>query len=754
VPLAYAVLSLLLWPMPLLGLLHVESAAVIAFGAYFIAGPSSLTLFRQGHQVRSVFLMQEAALLVPMFFLTITTLWRPNCGYLQGLLFFLLFPVVTVAFAVGSAYLLDALNVRKKKIILVVAGLLICILAPIHDIGFHPQFYTYNHVFGGVLGPVYDEELAIRAGLFAFRGLTLAWTALLLLVGSRIKNRRELNDSYGGSWNFAAIGATTALIVVTYAFAAPLGINTTVGQIRDRLTGHIATANFDIYYSPEQLSASQAKNVAEEHEFRHNVLSGRLNVRVANRIKSFLYPDPETKAALTGARYSNVAPIWLPAPQMHILTSDLEHVFPHELAHVFSREFGLPWIRASVAVGLVEGLAVALEPPDGLPNPHEQVSAALLDRSSDDLTLDVAAHLSPWGFWTGRGAVSYTTMGSFITFLLETYGPNPLKDAYAWATFEQAYGKSVERLAKEWTEMLLSLRAVQASSGPLVSARFAVLSLFEKTCPHHIPPYRKSYARAVAALMTQDTVAAVRHVNRSIELEPRYVSSLDLWSRLSLARDEEGEVLARVGRIAPDSMTAALFVRMGDARALRGDSVQARHAYSEAIRRLPTFAFEDRSRLALRMIAAGKPGVIRILVVEGGHKIDEPDPLADWARALVYARQDRYEQAVRSLRTTVGWSDFDFDTEAVQMIGYGPAHVRELRLRRLVWLARFTYRSGDPSAAAEIAREAAARYRLSGAFNEAAAIDDFREKMLWLASRAFAKGASFELLSQYQRVER
>ena len=752
--LAYAALSLLLWPMPLLGLLHVESAAVVAFAAYFIAGLSSLTLLRQGYHVRSVFPIQETALLVPLLLLTITTLWRPNCGYLHGILFFLLFPVITVAFAVGSAYLLHVLNVRRKKVMLVVAGLLICILAPIYDIGFHPQFYTYNHVFGGVLGPIYDEELAIRSGLFAFRGLTLAWTALLLLVASRIKNRRELNASFRRSWNFASIVVTATMIVLVYVFAAPLGINTTLGQIRDRLPGHITTANFDIYYSPEHLSASEASNVAEEHEFRHDVLSERLDVRVENRIESFLYPDPETKAALTGARYSNVAPIWLSVPQMHILTSDMERVFPHELAHVFSREFGLPWIRASVAVGLLEGLAVALEPPDGLPNPHEQVSAALLDQSSSDLTLDVAANLSPWGFWTGRGAVSYTTLGSFITFLLDTYGPHPLKEAYAWATFEEAYGKSVEELTREWTEMLMSLQAVQASSGPLVSARFAVPSLFEKTCPHYIPPYRKSYDRAVAALIAQDTLAALRHVNRSIELEPRYVRGLDLWSRLSLARGEEEDVLARIGRIAPDSMTAALFVRVGDARAIRGDSVHARYAYNEAIRRLPTFAFEDRSRLALRMIAAGKRQVIRILVVEGGHMVDEADPLAEWARALVYARQDRYEQAVRSLRTTVEWPDFDFGTEGAQMMGYGQSHVRELSRRRLVWLAGFTYRAGDPPAAAELAREAAASYRLSGAFNEAAAIDDFREKMLWLGSRAFAQGAFFERVSQYELLER
>lgn len=756
-PLVYAVLSLLLWPIPLLGLLHVESAALTAFAAYFIAGLSSLTLFRHGRDVRSVILMQEAALFVPLALLTITLIWRPNCGYFQGLLFFLLFPVVTVAFAAGSAHLLHVLKVRRKRSILIAAGLLISVLGPLYDIGFHPQFYTYNHIFGGVLGPVYDEELAIRNGLFVFRWLTLAWTALLLFVGSRIKNRQASESQSAGGLNLVGIGAAAVLIVAAYIFAAPLGINTTSSQIRDRLSGHIATSNFDIYYSPEHLSEARARVIADEHEFRHHVLSGRLDLEFEGRIQSFLYPDPDTKAALTGARYSNVAPVWLPAPQMHILISDVDRVLPHELAHVFSREFGLPWIRASVAVGLIEGIAVALEPPDGLPDPHEQVSAALLDKSSDDLTLEIAAHLSPWGFWTGRGAVSYTTMGSFIAFLLNSYGPDPLKDAYAWASLEQAYGKSVEELSREWIKMLFSLPAVQASSGPLVSARFAVPSLFEKVCPHHLPPYRKSYRNALTALMKEDTVAALQHVNRSIELEPRYLRSLDLWSRLALARDEREEVVEQIEGVPPDSMTAALFVRIGDARALLGDSTEARRAYGEAFRRLPTFAHDDRSRLALRLGAAGKAEIIRMLVVPGSHSDVEGDPLATWARALAYARQDRYEQAARLLRTIIGWPNIDTDTVDTytgSTIGFETPHARELRRRGLVWLARFMYRSGEPSAAATIAREAAATYRLAGASNEADAIDDFREKMLWLASREHAHGRFFDLLSLYERVER
>ncbi len=736
VPIAYAVLALLLWPIPVFGLLHAESSAVVAFAAYFVAGLSSLNLFREKRAIGSVLLRQEAALLVPWVLLTASLLWRPNCAYLDGLLFFLVFPAVTVVFAVALAYVIDALQIEKKKSVMVAIGLLVSVAGPLYDIGFHPQFYTYNHVFGGVLGPIYDEELAVRPGLFVYRGLTLAWAVLFVLLGRLANARTKTRRATARRWNFAGTGLVMVSIALVYALSAPLGLNTTVGYLRDRLDGHVATEHFDIYYPSDRLSESELAVVAHEHEYRYRDLATKLDVEVDGRIQSFLYPDPETKAALTGAQFTNVAPVWLATPQLHVLVSDLDRAFAHELAHVFSREFGLPIVRASLSVGIVEGLAVALEPPRGLPSPHEQVSAALFGVTVDNLELAVASRLSPLGFWTGRGAVSYTTMGSFVSYLLEAYGPGPLKAAYARAGFRDAYGKSVEALTKEWTDVLRSLTYVEASAGPLVSARFAIPSLFEKRCPHHTPPYRRAYRDAFTALARKDSAQAFSRVQRSLEIEPGYVPSLDLWSHLALAQRREVDVLDRLRHVPADSMTSALYVRLGDALAMEGDSLSARRAYTAALRRLPSFAHEDRSRLGLRVVGAGRPSMIRMLATGTPTSGDEPEPAVTWARALAHARQDRFELAVHLLRTTLRAPGSR--SEEVVASGHEAVHVEALRRRGLVWLARFTYRSGAPSTAAALAAEARDRYLRDGAFNEAAAIDDFRGKMLWLASRESA----------------
>ena len=110
-----------------------------------------------------------------------------------------------------------------------------------------------------------------------------------------------------------------------------------------------------------------------------------------------------------------MTPVWLSTPQVHVLAGQFEEIFPHELVHAFSRSFGMPILNASPAVGLVEGLAVAFEPPDGGPDASEQVAAVMGGETADRL----ARSLDPFGFWGGRGAVSYTTTGSFVGYLCE-----------------------------------------------------------------------------------------------------------------------------------------------------------------------------------------------------------------------------------------------------------------------------------------------------------------------------------------------
>lgn len=737
---AYVILGVLLWPLPLLGLLHAESSAVVAAAAFFVAGLSAISQFRRGVALSASILWHLAALVVPLTMLTLSLLWRPNCGYVDGLVFYLLFAMPSIPLAVGLAYALDRWNVRWPAGWLVGIGAAVCVAGPVYDIGFHPQFYTYNHVFGGVLGPVYDEELALRSGLFVFRGMTLVWAALLMLIGAISRRNggkersREMTANRKAMWG---AGAAAGALLAGYMFSAEIGINTTQETLKEALPGVIETKHFDIYYRPGRLSESDLRAVADQHEFRYHRLARALGVEVDGRIQSFLYPDAEVKAELTGARYTNVAPVWLSTPQVHVLVEEFERVFPHELVHVFSREFGLPILNASLSVGLVEGLAVALEAADGRPTPHEQVSAALLSTAPakgggapdarGELARSVSTRMSPAGFWGGRGAISYTTMGSFVRYLIDAYGAEPLKAVYPLGNFSEVYGKSAERLAEEWTASVLGLSAVDASAGPLAAARFAVPSLFEKRCPHYVPPHRLAYRRASTALTRGDSTAALEHAAVALEHEPRYTPALDLWSRLSLIRGLESGVRRRLEPLASDSLAPVLFVRLGDARGLTGDSVAARAAYSRAKERLPSFAHDDASLIYLRSMVAGRPAVLRALLT-GSAPPTSSGALGAVIHAFHLARLERYDSAAEHLGAAPALHAAGVDDEA-------SIYVEEsLRRRRLVWMARFSYRAGALSVASTYAERAAEAYRIAGAFNEAAQLDDFQQMMVWLAS--------------------
>ncbi|PSQ88108.1 MAG: hypothetical protein BRD30_07725 [Bacteroidetes bacterium QH_2_63_10] len=100
----------------------------------------------------------------------------------------------------------------------------------------------------------------------------------------------------------------------------------------------------------------------------------------------------------------------------------------------------------------------------------------------------IASRLSPWGFWSGRGAVSYATMGSFVRYLMDTYGPEAVKRVYARGNFEAVYGRSLASLAAAWAETLRTRSFVSRGAHDVVGRRFTQPSLFETACPHYVPP--------------------------------------------------------------------------------------------------------------------------------------------------------------------------------------------------------------------------------------------------------------------------
>lgn len=697
---AYLGIGLLLAPVPLLNVLQAESAAVVALGAFFISGTAAVHEFRSGSRSYGLVLgRQQAALLLPLGILSVAQLWAPNCTFGQGLLFYALFPGVTVVFAVSVAYAVQSLTLSRPTLTVFGIGFLLMVGGPLYDFGLHPQFYTYNHVFGGVLGPIYDEQLAVRPGLFVFRGLTLLWSLLAVLVGRRIRGR-------GPKW---PVPLCALAIGSVYLFSVPLGLNTSEEALQQRLGGHTRTENFDLYYDAAQVDSATAAELARVHEAEYEWVRRRLGGTDAehDRIQSYLYPNPDVKGRLTGARTTSVTPVWLPAPQMHLLRSQVSQSLGHELAHVVSRAYGVPGLRASWAPGLVEGWAVALEPPSLSPPPDDLVRTSAMADTTTSLGAEaraVASRLSPWGFWTGRGAVSYATMGSFVQYLLDQYGPEKLKRVYAWGQFETVYGRSLRSLAEGWADHLDRASSVRRDAHDVVAQRFTRPSLFETECPHYLPPARRALQEAQRAGRRRDTAQVVAHLEDALVHEPRYAAAHEALARVRLAREQAGKVRKQVDTLSSKVLTVGLHAALGDAQALLEETEEARRHYATAHDKTPLSNPTLRARLMLRDATADRSSVIRVLV--------NGDSAAEQAAGLTNGPSDAVAQAWRALR----WMDArqynaavdDWEGTSDPLRPDRPrAWHRAWVLQRTAWQAKAALRAGATDTAHHWASEAA-----------------------------------------------
>jgi tetratricopeptide (TPR) repeat protein len=707
----YIPVTLLLWPLPLFNILHVESAAVLAGAAFGISGLTAFSSFRHGESPGRVMADRIVVLLVPLAMMTATLFWVPNCGYLTGLMFFLVFVPVSAVFGIALAFFIHAAALKSPRTWFVLIGAGVTIGGVVYDMALHPQFYSYNHVFGGVLGPIYDDELAIRPGLFFFRLVTLAWSMLLIFGGQAL-----LSGSFRRFRHLVAMVVLSILLAAAYAFSDRIGFNTTETAIQRQLDEVMSTEHFDIYFASGSLSFEEARYIGWMHEFRLEQLVNLMGVSPSRRVRTYIYPTPEVRADLVGARYTNVAPVWLRQPQIHILIDAFDRVFAHELAHVLSREFALPVLGASPLVGLVEGFAVAVEPPHGTPGIHEQVSAASIARvaiaGQGRLAEEVAIRLGPFGFWTGRGAVSYTTMGSFVRYLIDAYGPERFMIVYRTGRFRTAYGKEIVELASEWEAYLRDLPLVSRATGVYMTRRFTVPSLFEVRCPHYIPPHRRLLHAGGEALAEGDTSRAVAHFEEALRREPLFVPARIALSRVLLAIGSPPPIVTDLLSVDEAAEWPAALILKGDAFVRAGDPDSAEVYFRNALGKLPLTARDARAGTILRLATTQQARV----AVTGASGVDPLDAAEYW-RLGQYARaSERFDEAQVDRTLPAAWAG-------------------ELKRSLPAGRARSLVRRGDVFEGAALGREVASQYRVVGDLGAAAFYDDLADFADWIASR-------------------
>lgn len=717
--LAYTGVGLCLWPLPVFGVLHAESAAVVAAAAFFIALWAGVSAFRQLESLRAVMQRHLLFLILPWSMLTASLIWRPNCAYVAGLGIALVLVPPSAVLGVALAYALTGAQLRVARLWGIVIGVAVAVGGIVADLGFHPQLFTYNHVFGGILGPIYDEELVVRPGLFAFRTLTLLWALALILAGRVVRvdrsERPRLLRASVGLW---------VLIGATYVLAVPLGIQQSQAALEVALGARTDVGPYRIVYDPDNTEPEALRRIEDELLFRAHQLEAVLGRLKSEPIRVYLYPDANTKGALIGSRETSVVPVWLAQPQIHMLVEEVERSAGHELVHVFARDFGMPILKASPAVGLVEGLAVALEPPNGLPTPTDLVLATQQrDIGAEGLEQDPAdvarATISPLGFWTARAGVAYTTSGAFVRWLLDSYGLEPFRMAYRTGRIERAYGQPIELLAAAWAGSLDGQEA-SAQAVELAEDLLTRRSLFERPCPHHVATFVRDTRAGAEALEGGYLDQAEEAFARAMQQEPTFEPALVGWATTVAARGNRvlGDSLLRLEKIGVDSLTGPeALVALADLHRISGSDMEADRLYSDALGRTPSYAPLTSALIRLRRSLSKKA----------------VQTLRSHPNALERSGADVKDHA--PVHGALLW-DAVGDPDAAWAIAQqwkldslASSPVDRAALRSVQ--ARLAYRVGAWSRAESLARAAARAYRREGHPGPAAFADDWAARSRW-----------------------
>ncbi len=429
------------------------------------------------------------------------------CDPLSQMPLFFLGPVpgaiMGALWGAGSGLLASTLDKPKTRAALAVV---LALLAPVVSIAFSfgryytsPMIFAFDHFVGFFAGTLYDTEIDGTKRLLSYRAGTLGWVLFAYALSQLlVRSGRSFSLVVNQRMGSLLLGVLGLCLGSAIAASGPeLGHYQTAETIRAEL-GHVAEAKrCEIVYASGVIKrdahalARDCDAYVEQHE-------RFFEVQFEGRVTVFLFHSAGQKARLMGARNVYIAKPW--RKEIYIQHRSYPHpVLGHELAHVIAGVFAKgPFLVAGPMGGWI---------PD--PGRIEGVAVAAAPREDDDLTLQEWSRamkdlelLPPLNavfklsFLGENSSKAYTVAGAFIRWLHDSYGADAVKQWYAGQRLEQAAGKPLPELEKEWHDALQQVQ-VSETEMAVAKARFSRPAIFGRTCPHQVDKMNRQAARAL-----------------------------------------------------------------------------------------------------------------------------------------------------------------------------------------------------------------------------------------------------------------
>lgn len=601
---ALGVVSFLLLRIPLFNYLGYEFSVAIALVMPCISGVLTIRVIRRRisssdnlnafrSDVRDAMLQCVTLLIIPLLLSVLNGVLVRNCAMDEGLLLFLLIPIVTTLWSVALAALCAKLVTRPLALF---TSMMAAALAYPLYIGYTlPQIYSFNFIYGFFQGFSYDEVLLVTPAVWLSRFLTLLLAFFFYLFGEGLTRGGGIRwqmlvmmfSRFG--WRSFVLPATAITLIASWTFRTELGFETSAYSIRKYLGSEYRTSHFRIYYSDRTLTADEVRRVAEMHEFRFSQVEKALSVEFRDTIDSYIYPDADAKRRLIGTGNTNIAKPW--RREIHLNLDSWEATLKHELVHVMAGTFGMAVIGAHYNIGLVEGLATAIDGSYG----HRTLREYAASLKVFGLVADPTRYIHPIGFATQASAISYLEMGAFCQYLIGRYGMEQFKRIYGppvWSAMrevvggksvaEEVYGATFGELINQWQATLDSVD-VSPSWKRHVSFYFNRQSIFARECARAVASRNENGFRF---LEQKNPVAAMGVFQQALETSWNTDSYAGLI-RSAFRAEQYDTVVAMMRSQMRDSAGnpafANLLLLFGDALWYRGDTANASIAYEEVL---------------------------------------------------------------------------------------------------------------------------------------------------------------------------
>ena len=619
---AFGVLALVLANLPLFNILAFEFCAVMALGISFAGAHVTLTTLQQmkrspealaGPPRQIVFrcfwnalVFNTSLFVLPLGIILLNAFRAKNCNFGEGFLFFVILPLISCLYATAAGVFFGFWIKRRWLAYLAYLGYLLLSGVPVViNLIFHPPVFAYHPTFGYFPGPIYDFVIPITGTLLVARTEALLWTLLFLGLTISIY---EVNRGTGLMphlrWRKLVESLTKRvplyLLIVGllgfHFYAGALGVRPTREDIAQKLGGFRETTHFKIFYAREL--EAEIDRIVEDCEFQYAQLSAYLmpdNATLPWKVRAYIYASPEQKKRLIGARHTSVEDPF--GYGFHIHAQGFPHpVLKHELAHVFT----VPWspLKVSLKIGLHEGIAVAADWDEGRLTGHQWAKAMR--------QMEIAPPLSGvmgFGFWGHAGARSYLLAGSFVRFLVDTYGIEKFKGVFPTGNFAKHYGKDLYSLEAEWIKFLENI-PLGDDDIAYATYRLQLRSVFERVCAHEMAVLRDT---AWQAYIRKDFVTAEQTFETMLSAEPNNLSTLHGLMYSAYRGQDYDKALSLATRIASEEdtrLSPEAMLLKGDIHWLRNAPEKALDVYSSLeteyetielrrVKRIVSFSYSD-----------------------------------------------------------------------------------------------------------------------------------------------------------------